>query len=382
MSGRTSIPRGPRERCPSTSTSPRTAPSPRRWGRSSTSRRTSAGTCARSTPTSWRRSTRAARSGRRERVSGRKPRGRTSTSPTAAGRGARRFSSSATGDASSSSRWASCARTCAGSRPRATSACIRRTRWPRCRSRRTTSPTCRRSRSRRSLSPCRACRSLGREPPGLVPDPALRRQAMAAYRASVSFADAQVGVLLDALDRLDLWKDTVVVLAGDNGFHLGEHGGLLRKDTLFEEALRVPLVVAAPGLVPEGAVARGPAEVLDVFPTVVELAGLPPVAGPRRPQPRAGARESRRGRPRGGRLLPAGPAPRARVLAADGHDALHPVARRQRGALRPPVAGRRRPRTSPPGPTARPTRRACARASRRSSRGRAGPWGPDRDRTG
>jgi arylsulfatase A-like enzyme len=120
---------------------------------------------------------------------------------------------------------------------------------------------------------------LGREPPGLVPDPALRRQAMAAYRACVSFADAQVGVLLDALDRFDLWKDTVVVLVGDNGFHLGEHGGLLRKDTLFEEALRVPLVVAAPGLVPQGLVARGPTEVLDVYPTVVELAGLPPVPG-------------------------------------------------------------------------------------------------------
>ena len=120
---------------------------------------------------------------------------------------------------------------------------------------------------------------LGREPPGLVPDPALRRQAMAAYRACVSFADAQVGVLLDALDRLDLWKDTVVVLVGDNGFHLGEHGGLLRKDTLFEEALRVPLVVAASGLVPQGLVARGPTEVLDVYPTVVELAGLPPVPG-------------------------------------------------------------------------------------------------------
>ena len=120
---------------------------------------------------------------------------------------------------------------------------------------------------------------VGREPPGLVPDPALRRQAMAAYQACVSFADAQVGVLLDALDRLDLWKDTVVVLTGDNGFHLGEHGGLLRKDTLFEEALRVPLIVAAPGLVPEGLVARAPTEVLDVYPTLVELAGLPPVPG-------------------------------------------------------------------------------------------------------
>jgi iduronate 2-sulfatase len=120
---------------------------------------------------------------------------------------------------------------------------------------------------------------LGREPPGLVPDPARRREAIAAYQACVSFADAQVGVLLDALDRLDLWKDTVVVLVGDNGFHLGEHGGLLRKDTLFEEALRVPLVVAAPGLTHPGAVVRAPVEILDVYPTIVELAGLPAVGG-------------------------------------------------------------------------------------------------------
>jgi arylsulfatase A-like enzyme len=117
---------------------------------------------------------------------------------------------------------------------------------------------------------------LGREPPGLAPDPAFRRQAIAAYRACVSFADAQVGVVLDALDRLDLWKDTVVVLAGDNGFHLGEHAGLLRKDTLFEEALRVPLVVAAPGLAHAGAVVPRPVVLLDVYPTVVEPAGLPP----------------------------------------------------------------------------------------------------------
>jgi uncharacterized sulfatase len=120
---------------------------------------------------------------------------------------------------------------------------------------------------------------LGREPPGLVPDPDYRRRATAAYQACVSFADAQVGVLLDAMDRLDLWRETVVVLAGDNGFHLGDHGGLFRKDTLFEEALQVPLVVAAPGLAHPGAVVRAPVELLDVYPTVVELAGLPGVAG-------------------------------------------------------------------------------------------------------
>ena len=209
---------------------------------------------------------------------------------------------------------------------------------------------------------------LGREPPGLVSDPAFRRQAMAAYQACVSFADAQVGVLTDALDRLDLWKDTVVVLAGDNGFHLGEHGGLLRKDTLFEEALRVPLIVAAPGLVPEGAVARGagrdPRRVPDR-----RRAGRPAARRrPRRPQPRAGPREARVARPRRGRVLPAGPAPRARVLPADGDGPLHAVARRQRGALRPAVEGRGE---REPGHAARPRRRegAPARAPR-GARGR------------
>ena len=181
---------------------------------------------------------------------------------------------------------------------------------------------------------------LGREPPGLVPDPAFRRQAMAAYQACVSFADAQVGVLLDALDRLDLWKDTVVVLAGDNGFHLGEHGGMLRKDTLFEEALRVPLIVAAPGLVHEGAVVRAPTEILDVYPTLVELAGLPPVPGldgrslaPVLARPdapgRAAALSYRRVQPR------------ACVLLADGDGPVHAVAGRQRGALRRSVEGGR-----------------------------------------
>ena len=120
---------------------------------------------------------------------------------------------------------------------------------------------------------------LGREPPGLVADPAYLREATAAYRACVSFADAQLGVVLDALDRADLWKDTVVVLVGDNGFHLGEHGGLLRKDTLFEEALRVPLVVAAPGLPHPGAVVSAPVELLDVYPTILDLAGLDTPAG-------------------------------------------------------------------------------------------------------
>jgi iduronate 2-sulfatase len=118
---------------------------------------------------------------------------------------------------------------------------------------------------------------LGREPAGLIRDAGQLRDAISAYEACTTFADAQVGVLLRTLDRLDLWKSTVVVLVGDNGFHLGEHGGLLRKDTLFEEALHVPLVIAAPDLPHPGAVVSAPVEVLDLYPTVTELAGLPPV---------------------------------------------------------------------------------------------------------
>jgi uncharacterized sulfatase len=120
---------------------------------------------------------------------------------------------------------------------------------------------------------------MGQEPPALVVDHQFRRKAIAAYYACVSFADAQVGVLMEALDRAQLWKDTIVVLTSDHGYHLGEHRGLWRKDTLFEEALRVPLIVVAPGLLGAGEPAAEPVTLLDVYPTLVGLAGLAPVPG-------------------------------------------------------------------------------------------------------
>jgi iduronate 2-sulfatase len=99
-----------------------------------------------------------------------------------------------------------------------------------------------------------------------------RRDFLRAYMAGVSFMDAQVGRLLDTLDRLNLWDSTVVIFLGDHGYHTGERQWW-NKNTLFDRSCRAPLLIAAPG-VKGGQVCRAPVEFVDLYPTVAELCGV------------------------------------------------------------------------------------------------------------
>jgi iduronate 2-sulfatase len=94
------------------------------------------------------------------------------------------------------------------------------------------------------------------------------------YAACVSFADAQVGRILERLDALGLRESTIVVLWGDHGWHLGEHA-IWGKHSLFEESLRSPLIVRHPGIPQPGVGTEAVVETLDIFPTLADLAGLP-----------------------------------------------------------------------------------------------------------
>mgnify|MGYP001766025582 CR=1 FL=1 len=99
-----------------------------------------------------------------------------------------------------------------------------------------------------------------------------QREVIRGYYATVSFMDEQVGRLLDALDRLNLAGKTIVVFWGDNGYLLGQHGQWM-KTMLFEEAVRVPLVFAGPGIA-RGRKCSRVVELLDLFPTLTDLCGV------------------------------------------------------------------------------------------------------------
>lgn len=115
--------------------------------------------------------------------------------------------------------------------------------------------------------------------PGYGLPEATLREALQAYHASVAFVDAQIGILLDSLDKLNLWDSTTVVLWSDHGYHLGEHG-LWQKRTLFDESARAPLLIAAPQIpaAQRGRTCQRVVEFIDMFPTVCHLAGLTPPA--------------------------------------------------------------------------------------------------------
>ncbi|MEM9015995.1 MAG: sulfatase-like hydrolase/transferase [Verrucomicrobiota bacterium] len=101
-----------------------------------------------------------------------------------------------------------------------------------------------------------------------------QRKLKHGYLASVSFIDAQVGLLLEELDRLGLAENTIVVLWSDHGFKLGEHNSWC-KQTNYEIDTRVPLLIRAPNARGNGSSHGTPVELLDIFPTLCDLAGLP-----------------------------------------------------------------------------------------------------------
>ncbi len=99
-----------------------------------------------------------------------------------------------------------------------------------------------------------------------------------AYDGEVQQVDAQIGLMLDEMDRQNLWSNTIVVFWSDHGQHLGEHEGLWKKETLFNESLHVPLIVCVPGK-PGGTTCSKMVEYVDIYPTLAELCGLPAPQG-------------------------------------------------------------------------------------------------------
>lgn len=115
-----------------------------------------------------------------------------------------------------------------------------------------------------------------------LPEPRLKwvreqgewRNLVRSYLACTSFVDAQIGRILDALESTGRADDTIVVVWGDHGWHLGEKG-ITGKNSLWERSTRVPLILAGPGIT-KGGRCFEPAELIDLYPTLCELCGLPP----------------------------------------------------------------------------------------------------------
>ncbi len=113
----------------------------------------------------------------------------------------------------------------------------------------------------------------------------LKRDLIHGYYASVSYMDAQLGRVLDEVESLGLDENTIIVLWGDHGWHLGDHGSWT-KHSNHEQANRIPILIYAPGVTEPGTHTRQLAETVDLYPTLASLAGLPQ---PNAPQPIDGA---------------------------------------------------------------------------------------------
>jgi iduronate 2-sulfatase len=101
----------------------------------------------------------------------------------------------------------------------------------------------------------------------------LRKEYIQAYHACVSFIDAQLGLVMDSLKKQGLWEDTVIVFTSDHGYHLGDHF-IWGKVTLFDIGAKVPFIVRAPGLSKSGTNSEAMVELIDIYPTLTDLAGL------------------------------------------------------------------------------------------------------------
>ena len=108
---------------------------------------------------------------------------------------------------------------------------------------------------------------------GTLPED-LQRELIHGYHACVSYIDAQVGLLLEGLDKAGVTDNTVIVLWGDHGWHLGDHG-IWCKHTNYEQAARSPLIFVSPKAGQKNGKSTSPVEFVDIYPTLCDLAGLP-----------------------------------------------------------------------------------------------------------
>ena len=115
--------------------------------------------------------------------------------------------------------------------------------------------------------------ALADRPDQLAMTDGQKRSTIRAYRAAVSFVDTQVGRLMQAVEDEGLLESTIVVFLSDHGYQLGQHG-LWQKGDLFERSAHTPLIMLAPGALPPNVVSHSITELVDVYPTIVSLAGI------------------------------------------------------------------------------------------------------------